>query len=534
MSKKAVTIQRVSTKMQELEGFSLENQKDSTMSYCQKRGLEIINNFEIVESSTRGERKQFMEAINFIKKQKFCVALVSITTDRIFRNFKNYTMIDELRQQGKLELHLIRDSLIIDKDSKCNDLTRLGINIVMAQSYALSVRDNVTENMECQADKGYCMSKAPLGYNNIRMPDGRANVIIDEEKAPLVKKLFEHYETGLYSISEITQKCREWGFMNRSNTALINTSAVYRILNCKFYHGISVFRNKERPHIYERLITEKTFENCQKILKGKGKAEARQFKYGSRPFVFRGLIQCSCGCTITSYIKKEKYTYLRCSHYKGNCDTKPLNEDIALAQVKTTLKNLHLDEEIMHYIRADMEKIIDKQNEFQRQQLAKARRKYDECDKGLKNIRLDYAKQKISAEEYNDISAVLKEEQYKLNDEINSLTQADEHFSIALGTVLSLGSNAYDIFSSSQVETKRAILNIVLANFKLDGQKFSYDLRKPFDWVQSLNKKTPSKKEGVAIGDPNGIRTRVAALRGPRPRPLDDGTVKTKNVIGYI
>lgn len=117
---------------------------------------------------------------------------------------------------------------------------------------------------------------------------------------------------------------------------------------------------------------------------------------------------------------------------------------------------------------------------------------------------------------------------------INSLTQADEHFSIALGTVLSLGSNAYDIFSSSQVETKRAILNIVLANFKLDGQKFSYDLRKPFDWVQSLNKKTPSKKEGVAIGDPNGIRTRVAALRGPRPRPLDDGTVKTKNVIGYI
>lgn len=38
----------------------------------------------------------------------------------------------------------------------------------------------------------------------------------------------------------------------------------------------------------------------------------------------------------------------------------------------------------------------------------------------------------------------------------------------------------------------------------------------------------------ACIGDPNGIRTRVAALRGPRPRPLDDGTVKTKNVIGYI
>ena len=29
----------------------------------------------------------------------------------------------------------------------------------------------------------------------------------------------------------------------------------------------------------------------------------------------------------------------------------------------------------------------------------------------------------------------------------------------------------------------------------------------------------------ILIGGPNGNRTRVLALRGPRPRPLDDGTV---------
>ena len=30
---------------------------------------------------------------------------------------------------------------------------------------------------------------------------------------------------------------------------------------------------------------------------------------------------------------------------------------------------------------------------------------------------------------------------------------------------------------------------------------------------------------GVKNGGPNGSRTRVLALRGPRPGPLDDGTV---------
>jgi hypothetical protein len=30
--------------------------------------------------------------------------------------------------------------------------------------------------------------------------------------------------------------------------------------------------------------------------------------------------------------------------------------------------------------------------------------------------------------------------------------------------------------------------------------------------------------EGSQNGAPNGTRTRVSALRGPRPRPLDDGS----------
>ena len=38
----------------------------------------------------------------------------------------------------------------------------------------------------------------------------------------------------------------------------------------------------------------------------------------------------------------------------------------------------------------------------------------------------------------------------------------------------------------------------------------------------------------VWIGDPNGIWTRVAALRGPRPRPLDDGTLMYLTSLVYL
>ena len=193
----AILFRRVSTIMQERDGNSLQNQLEMLTEYCQRKGLTIIKDAEIVESSTKGERKKFMEVIKLCQQQRGGVALVCLKTDRLFRNFKNYTMIDEMRKSGQLELHLIQENLILNKDSKAGDLTILGLNVVMAQNYALSLRDNVVYGMDYSVNQGRCMSKAPVGYLNIRTSDGKATVIVDNERAPIIQKLYEKYATGL-------------------------------------------------------------------------------------------------------------------------------------------------------------------------------------------------------------------------------------------------------------------------------------------------------------------------------------------------
>ena len=70
--------------------------------------------------------------------------------------------------------------------------------------------------------------------------------------------------------------------------------------------------------------------------------------------------------------------------------------------------------------------------------------------------------QKITPERSNEIVSRLKQEQYELNNKLELLTKADEKFSIAVATILSLGNNAYQIFQSSKVETKREIIEISL------------------------------------------------------------------------
>lgn len=63
--------------MQE-EGLSLLAQSNRLHEYADRKELEVIRTFEIVESSTRGQRKQFMEMINFVRNRRKSLLLLPI------------------------------------------------------------------------------------------------------------------------------------------------------------------------------------------------------------------------------------------------------------------------------------------------------------------------------------------------------------------------------------------------------------------------------------------------------------------------
>lgn len=128
------------------------------------------------------------------------------------------------------------------------------------------------------------------------------------------------------------------------------------------------------------------------------------------------------------------------------------------------------------------------------------RKKYDMCQDKIKRLHSLLLEGHITHEEYRDMNEELKKEQYELDEKLKLLTEADEKFSIAVATILSLGNNAYQIFQSSKVETKREILNLLLSYLTLKDRKISYTLRKPYDCLKFLNKKIPPETEGITIG----------------------------------
>lgn len=64
-------------------------------------GIEIIKIFEIIESSTQGDRKQFHDMINWVKRQKQRIAIISDKVDRLQRRVSEVPVLEELRKAEK-------------------------------------------------------------------------------------------------------------------------------------------------------------------------------------------------------------------------------------------------------------------------------------------------------------------------------------------------------------------------------------------------------------------------------------------------
>lgn len=65
----AVILARVSSREQE-NGMSIDAQLENLNKYIQRNGLSLLKTFQITESSTKGDRKKFVEMLSFVKAQR--------------------------------------------------------------------------------------------------------------------------------------------------------------------------------------------------------------------------------------------------------------------------------------------------------------------------------------------------------------------------------------------------------------------------------------------------------------------------------
>jgi DNA invertase Pin-like site-specific DNA recombinase len=103
--------------------------------YAERKGLVVDEIFKITESSTKDTRREFERILERIRKSRETIALVADTIDRVQRSFKESVVLDNLRKEGKVEIHFMREGLILNLKSNSSDILRWDMGVMFARSY---------------------------------------------------------------------------------------------------------------------------------------------------------------------------------------------------------------------------------------------------------------------------------------------------------------------------------------------------------------------------------------------------------------
>ncbi len=442
---------RVST-VRQGDGASLEAQKDAIMGFASQHDLTIIKWFEEKETASKTGRPIFDAMLSSLGQGE-ADGVVIHKIDRSARNYADWARLDEVARLG-IKIYFAADSL--DFDSRGGRLLA-DIQMALAADYSRNLSLEVKKGIYGRLKQGIYPFRAPIGY----LDTGGGNLkAVCPEKGPLVRKVFELYCSGEYSITSLTEEMRRRGLKGHQDSLVVRRS-IDTILNNPFYCGQMLICGKLYQGAHEALVSTAQFRKVKAI-----KANRVVKKSTKQMFLYRGLLKCgACNGTLSGE-RQKAHVYYRC-HTRG-CGRGKIREDRLSMQVTSALSRLELSEE-------DASVVSEKMSAFLSQRGS---------DELARSIRLRIANATGRQERLTDllVEGAIDKQDYELRkqntrfelqqlreelQQINNGTVMEERMQDALTIMTSIAS----LFESCPLDQKRQLLRNSLYGLRvLDGK----------------------------------------------------------------
>ncbi len=524
--KKSIIYCRVSSREQEETGYSLESQEKLLKEHAARHNLSVAKMYKIVESASGKQiRKTLNEMLQYADKHKVST-LTCEKIDRLTRNLKDASIIDDwVKSDPEREVHFVKENFILNKNTRAHENLVWDMKVAIARFYTNNLSEEVRKGQKEKLAQGWLPTKPPLGYKTIG-DKGHKTHIIDEEKAPYMRKMFELYASGNYSTLSLVGVMYKEGLRNR-NGGKVGKSRIHDLLSDPFYFGKVRWNGEIYPGEHEPLISQELFEEVHKKLERKLKAPV----YRKHLPVFKAKVACSeCGGTITWEIQKGHW-YGHCNHYKQCTQKKwsrqekveeqlfpyfdgvaPKNERV-LRLLEKALKESHADE--INYYETQKRELITQSERIQRR---------------LEAIYEDKIDGKIAPDFYERKFKEYTTEKENILEKLGKLDQSNAQYYAAGFAIHELALKAKDIYQSEKatVEDRRLLLSYVFSNLTLNTDKISANYTLAFEflaeWMPKLNstfepgKNEANKGKTPALADvhPSWLRRQGSNL-GPSP-----------------
>jgi len=411
-----------------LESMSIANQRQILSDYVKEKGWILAETYvDDGWSGTNFDRPDFNRMLADIKTGRInCVITKDLS--RLGRNYSitgYYT--DEYFPEQNVRYIAINDGV----DTMVNNNDFAAFSNVINEYYPRDISRKVRQVKKKNAEKGMFMgSQAPYGYK--KSPEDKHVLIIDEQVAPFVQRIFDEIALGENG-RRIAGRLNEEGIPCPSlyhyqtigktpplhKTFVWGSATVLQIASNQAYIGNMVqgkrqvvsFKSKKRrttdpedwiivENTHEPIIDRELWNDVQKKHK-----EGEHFHTPSAKrevSIFAGLVKCAdCGSTMSASLRgrqgKQKLTY-RCDRYsnsgKDACPSHNIREEVLETIV---LNDIHSYAKLADEDKQDLiERVLsalksdDKaESNLATKQLAVSEQKVDEINTTVKSLYKD-------------------------------------------------------------------------------------------------------------------------------------------------
>ena len=296
---------RKSTDTEDKQVLSLESQENELKRLAESQGYEIVEVLSESMSAKAPGRPVFNLMMTKILSGE-ADAILCWKIDRLTRNPVDGGQIQWLLQKGNIQCITTFERTYLSHDN----VLIMSIEQAMATQYIRDLSLNVKRGNRAKLERGEWPNQVPMGYLN----DKATKLIkVDTKKAKYIKRIYELYATGAYTLSEIVEILYSEG-LRTSSGKKVYKSSIHRILSNKLYIGLmevdgKIYQGKHTPIINTRL-----YEQAREVFEQRLHPRPKKHFYSARGF----LTCANCGCAITADTKKG-FQYYYCTNGKGTC-----------------------------------------------------------------------------------------------------------------------------------------------------------------------------------------------------------------------
>jgi len=340
---------RKSSEADEKQALSIDSQVKEMLAIAEREKLDIVDiRREAHSAKDSGQRPVFQEILKDLRTGRY-TGILTWAPDRLSRNAGDLGSLVDLMDQK-----LLREIRTYGQKFTNNPNEKFLLMILCSQAKLENDNKsvNVKRGLRMRCEMGLWPAPAPTGYLNEKRIDRKGYVMVDPERAPIIKQVFEKVAYESWSGRKVYNWLKfDLNFRSVTSNKPLSLSNIFKILQTPFYYGVFEYPLKSGNWYtgkHTPLITRELFEKArEKLLRS-------EIKNVDKQFAFSRMITCAiCGSGVTADEKwkplknggRAHYIYYGCNRSRDiTCKCGYIREEEIIKQLVDLIGKLDLDQ----------------------------------------------------------------------------------------------------------------------------------------------------------------------------------------------